>query len=84
MTSHLKRVRATLKYETSTGMLSDAGYQSGLPPVSSTPTQTLAGLAGECARLAAIDGDEEIVLTEVKAAIRRVKEWRRENEGKRL
>lgn len=41
--------------------------------------QVAASAAGELARLVAINnGDDEIVLAEVQAALQRVREWRRD------
>lgn len=79
----LKSVTVELKYRTTQGMSSQAGYSSNAPGVTAPrePRAVLADVAGECARLAAIDGDDEIVLAEVKAALQRVREWRREHMG---
>ncbi len=81
-TDRLKAVSFTLKIRT-TGMSNTMTGASNAPGVSkpATPVQTLANLAAECARLAAIDGDDTLVLAEVQAALQRVREWRRERKG---
>jgi hypothetical protein len=80
---HLKTVKCKLAIRTNNLSL-DKTFLSEAPGVTrpQTPVQSLAAIADECARLAAVDGDYESVITAAKEAVVRVKEWRREQAKK--
>jgi len=79
----LKRAGGRVSWAAASGASGESGFSNGFHAGRDvSPVQALAGLAAECARLAAVQSptDGETVLAEVQNALRRVREWRRERD----